>query len=143
MFVLFIHWFPITVGRSNGDIRLLASDGVTTDVSSGIVEFFYDGRWGMVCDSFMFGTSEASTVCDQLGLEDDEVSVLSDDRQVQYINRTCGQLFLLYSIAFESWDTGILITNNIPLKVVFFVFLRSLPMNSVLFSAVSWKMRVV
>lgn len=54
--------FPCsTAGTSAGSVRLVGDSR-----SRGLVEVFYNGRWGPVCSS-LWGTTEARLVCGELG----------------------------------------------------------------------------
>ena len=54
--------FPCsTAGTSAGSVRLVGDSR-----SRGLVEVFYNGRWGAVCSS-LWGTTEARVVCAELG----------------------------------------------------------------------------
>ena len=35
--------------------------------SSGIVQIYYSGSWGNICDDSSFGSDEADVICHQLG----------------------------------------------------------------------------
>ena len=53
-------------------IRLLGGD----DSQEGIVEIAYNGRWGMLCDN-RFTTTDAESVCEGLGFNRDDASMMS------------------------------------------------------------------
>lgn len=54
--------FPCsTAGTSAGSVRLVGDSR-----TRGLVEVFYNGRWGPVCSS-LWGTTEARVVCAELG----------------------------------------------------------------------------
>ncbi|XP_064388348.1 neurotrypsin-like [Halichondria panicea] len=53
------------VCTTNGDLRLVDNSG-GTGVSSGRLEFYYNGQWGTVCDD-SFSLNDARVACRQLG----------------------------------------------------------------------------
>ena len=54
-------------GAGNGAVRLYRNGLSSIDYSSGIVQVYYNGQWGYICDDFNFGLDEADVVCRQLG----------------------------------------------------------------------------
>ena len=55
-----------TVLCSNGDVRLVATNGNTVNVSEGRVEICFNETWGTVADDG-WSTNDAGVVCRQLG----------------------------------------------------------------------------
>lgn len=53
-----------------------------SDTSSGIVEIFYNGKWGMVCEGGRFGLNEARAVCNELDFDPSQTSILSTSRYI-------------------------------------------------------------
>lgn len=45
-----------------GSVRLFGGSG-----SAGVLEAYYDGKWGLVCRGGSFGENEARAVCGELG----------------------------------------------------------------------------
>ncbi len=58
-----LAFFP----SDEGDLRLVSSLG-RTGVSSGRLEFYYNGQWGTVCND-RFDSNDAMVACRQLGYE--------------------------------------------------------------------------
>ncbi len=56
-----LAFFP----SDEGDLRLVSSLG-RTGVSSGRLEFYYNGQWGTVCND-RFDSNDAMVACRQLG----------------------------------------------------------------------------
>ena len=54
---------------SRGALRFYrnGSPTLTHAWSSGIVQIYYSGTWGNICDNFDFGLTEANVVCHQFG----------------------------------------------------------------------------
>ena len=54
---------------SRGALRFYrnGSPTLTQAWSSGIVQIYYSGTWGNICDNFDFGLTEANVVCHQFG----------------------------------------------------------------------------
>ena len=73
MYIVFLYVDP---ERPVGAIRLFGG----TNPVAGIVEVFYDGRWGPVCRLTSFARTEAITVCKQLGLNSDDAISMSATR---------------------------------------------------------------
>lgn len=48
-----------------GDVRLF---GGSTD-TTGVLEVFFNNKWGMICNGATFNTDEATVVCRQLGYD--------------------------------------------------------------------------
>ena len=57
-------WFSVLC--NNGDVRLVATNGSTVDVSEGRVEICFNETWGTVADDG-WSTNDAGVVCRQLG----------------------------------------------------------------------------
>ena len=51
-----------------GAVRLFGGSGP----QSGVLETFFNNKWGMVCDGGTFDSEEAATVCNQLGYDRSE-----------------------------------------------------------------------
>ena len=67
-----IRSIPIYIYQNNnkgvGAIRLIRNGlhSTTQAYSSGIVEIYYGGKWGNICDDSSFGYNEANVICYQL-----------------------------------------------------------------------------
>ena len=55
-----------TTGQGNGAVRLY-NNGVTSHtLSAGIVQIYYNGEWGNICNDEAFDLNAASVICCQL-----------------------------------------------------------------------------
>ena len=55
------------IGPTSGKIRLVGKDGtLSSNLTAGRLEIYYNGQWGTVCDD-LFGPTEATVACRQLG----------------------------------------------------------------------------
>ena len=64
-----LYFLHMTV--SQGTLRFLRN-GIPDESqswSSGIVEVYYSGSWGNICNDYFFNYNEADVVCHQLGYE--------------------------------------------------------------------------
>ena len=52
---------------SDGAIRLVRNDNTSPDYTSGVVQVWWNGQWGNICDNASFGYNEAHVICHQLG----------------------------------------------------------------------------
>ena len=57
------------IETGNGALRLIRDNQYsdTQAWSSGIVQIYYGGSWGNICDDFYFSSDEADVTCHQLG----------------------------------------------------------------------------
>ena len=68
MFIVCITIIIVSiVGTSNGPIRLWRNGGTSPAYTSGRVQLYFNNRWGNICDDIMFGLTEATVICHQLG----------------------------------------------------------------------------
>ena len=52
---------------SNGAIRLVRDGHTSSDYTSGVVQVWWNGQWGNICNDASFGDDEADVICHQLG----------------------------------------------------------------------------
>ena len=52
---------------SNGPIRLWRYGVTSSTYTFGQVQLVYNRRWGNICGGNIFGTTEATVICHQLG----------------------------------------------------------------------------
>ena len=71
-----MYMFDFVASETEGSIRLFGG----SDSSSGIVEIFYNDKWGMVCEGGTFLTNEARAVCTELGFDPSQSSTMSTSR---------------------------------------------------------------
>ena len=65
-----IIFFSIELGEmliSNGPIRLWRNGFTLSTYTSGQVQLVYNRQWGNICGGTIFGTTEATVICHQLG----------------------------------------------------------------------------
>ena len=102
--ILFVLFMPLAVGP--GAARL-----VNGTHSSGIVQIFYDEKWGTVCDE-SWDNTDANVVCRQLGFSGAYHSVSSNYESLQaghvWINKVncSGRESLLYNCKHSGWRTS-------------------------------------
>ena len=65
IFTIFFVLFPLV---SQGTLRFFMNNNTDNEQawSSGIVEIYYSGSWGNICDDSSFGPDEAAVICHQL-----------------------------------------------------------------------------
>lgn len=68
--------YDVVASVTEGSVRLFGG----SDSSSGIVEIFYNDKWGMVCEGGTFVTNEARAVCTELGFDPSQSSTISTSR---------------------------------------------------------------
>ena len=51
----------------NGVVRLFRNGSYSTSYYYGIVEIWYNGEWGNICDDVQYDQNEADVICHQLG----------------------------------------------------------------------------
>ena len=66
MFIIIV-WFFILGPNSNGAIRLVRDGTTSPYYTSGVVQVWWNGQWGNICDDASFGSDEADVICHQLG----------------------------------------------------------------------------
>ena len=74
---------------SRGALRLVRLGYYSQAWNSGIVEIYYNGNWGNICDDTSFGITEADVICHQLsytGASTYDNTVWST-RYIDYINK--------------------------------------------------------
>ena len=52
---------------SSGAIRLVRDGYTSPDYTSGVIQVWWNGQWGNICNDASFGYDEADVVCHQLG----------------------------------------------------------------------------
>ena len=58
----------LIIGPSSSGAICLVRDGHTSpDYTSGVVQVWWNGQWGNICNDASFGYDEADVVCHQLG----------------------------------------------------------------------------
>ena len=63
-----VHVYLFFSGPGNGAVRLFKNGLSSTSYSSGIVQVYYNGQWGNICnDLFNFDYNGATVLCHQLG----------------------------------------------------------------------------
>ena len=69
--VLAINYFIASLKllgpSSSGAIRLVRHDTTSPYYTSGVVQVWWNGQWGNICNDASFGYNEADVVCHQLG----------------------------------------------------------------------------
>ena len=53
--------------EGNGVVRLFRNGSYSTSYYHGIVEIWYNGEWGNICDDMQYDKNEADVICHQLG----------------------------------------------------------------------------
>ena len=70
LFNTYKYWILIfsTAGPSgSGAIRLVRNSITSPDYTSGVVQVWWNGQWGNICNDDLFNYDEADVVCHQLG----------------------------------------------------------------------------
>lgn len=86
---------------NEGAIRLLASNGEpiktynTSETTKGIVQFCFDNKWTVICDTVNFWTKyEAKLVCQQLGYSSQGIKEIIHLLLLSFTNRCNGTTFV-------------------------------------------------
>ena len=53
--------------NGDGAIRLVRNGFTSPDYTSGVVQVWWNGQWGNICDDSSFGFDEADVICHHLG----------------------------------------------------------------------------
>ena len=53
--------------NGNGVVRLYRNGVTSSSYYYGIVQIWYNGQWGNICDDFYYNQYEADVICHQLG----------------------------------------------------------------------------
>ena len=63
-----IIFITVFISLGVGALRLVRNNlpSTTQVFASGIVEIYYGGAWGNICDDIYFGYNEANVICHQL-----------------------------------------------------------------------------
>ena len=62
------NWPPFFIGpASNGVVRLYRNGVTSSSYHYGIVQIWYNGEWGNICDDDDYDQYEADVICHQLG----------------------------------------------------------------------------
>ena len=57
----------LNIAPSSGTIRLVRNGATSPNYTSGVVQVWWNGQWGNICNDASFGYDEADVVCHQLG----------------------------------------------------------------------------
>ena len=57
----------IIVPSGNGVVQLLLNESTSSSYYYGIVQIWYNGEWGNICDDDDYDQYEADVICHQLG----------------------------------------------------------------------------
>ena len=57
----------ISIGYGNGVVRLYRNGVNSSSYYYGIVQIWYNGEWGNICDDDDYNKNEADVICHQLG----------------------------------------------------------------------------
>ena len=59
---------PFLIGPAgNGVVRLYRNGVTSSSYYYGIVQIWYNGQWGNICDDYYYDQYEANVICHQLG----------------------------------------------------------------------------
>ena len=67
---VYTHYNITLIGpSSDGAIRLVRDGATSPDYTSGVVQVWWNGQWGNICDRSdgVFGSDEADVICHHLG----------------------------------------------------------------------------
>ena len=67
MIWLLFFTFIINIGFGNGVVRLYRYGVTSSSYYYGIVQIWYNGQWGNICDDYYYSSTEANVICHQLG----------------------------------------------------------------------------
>ena len=78
--------------RSSGVIRLVRDGYTSPDYTSGVVQVWWNGQWGNICNDASFGYDEADVVCHQLGWSG--ASYYTSSQNDRFVVVYCHEYFL-------------------------------------------------
>ena len=65
VYLLFLNIYIAPAG--NGVVHLYRNGVTSSSYYYGIVQIWYNGQWGNICDDYYYNQNEADVICHQLG----------------------------------------------------------------------------
>ena len=87
---------------SSGAIRLVRDGTTSPDYTSGVVQVWWNGQWGNICNDASFGYDEADVICHQLGWSG--VSYYTSSQNDRFVAVYCFYIILRLNFSYSNDD---------------------------------------